>query len=222
MSIDLSYWYIILPPSFHLNIVITTFRRCQVWFLIWYCVLLQEAKRNLFLSLFSYGSTLGTNIYRYLRVVAHHTPPISYAISLEGLHDLVGRRGIEPQHNCQANDSANFLLPICVCPKTVSLRHFEFPHASVHALWRYRTYHCTSDSTTTTISSDADSMKFVTVFLRVNRCVWLHRTRTCNSLALAKRVPYYTISQYKPSLFIKPEATGNGCDDYFWKESCFW
>ena len=29
------------------------------------------------------------------------------------------------------------------------------------------------------------------------------------------RVPNYTISQYKPSLFIKPEATGNGCDDYF-------
>lgn len=27
--------------------------------------------------------------------------------------------------------------------------------------------------------------------------------------------PYYTISQYKPSLFIKPEATGNGYDDYF-------
>nr|DAV01869.1 MAG TPA: hypothetical protein [Caudoviricetes sp.] len=50
------------------------------------------------------------------------------------------------------------------CPKTVSLRHFEFPHASVHAFCVYRTYHCTSDSTTTTISSDADSMKFVTVF----------------------------------------------------------
>lgn len=48
---------------------ITTFRRCQVWFLIWYCVLLQEAKRNLFLSLFTYGSTLGTNICKYLCVV---------------------------------------------------------------------------------------------------------------------------------------------------------
>ena len=105
--------------------------------------------------------------------------------------------------------------------KTVSTQALEFPHASVYALWRYRTCHCTSDSATATISSDADSMKFVTIFLRVNRCVWLRRTRTCNSLAFAKRVPYYTISQYKPSLFIKPEATGNGCDDYFWKESCF-
>ena len=58
-------------------------------------------------------------------------------------------------------------------------------------------------------------------FIRYIIYVWLRRTWTCNSLAFAKRVPYYTISQYKPSLFIKPEATGNGCDDYFWKEPCF-
>ena len=60
----------ILTSFVSLKHCITTFRRCQVWFLIWYCVLLQEAKRNLFLSLFPYGSTLGTNIGKYLCIVA--------------------------------------------------------------------------------------------------------------------------------------------------------
>ena len=68
------YWLIILIHNLtsfvSLKHCITTFRRCQVWFLIWYCVLLQEAKRNLFLSLFPYGSTLGTNIGKYLCIIA--------------------------------------------------------------------------------------------------------------------------------------------------------
>lgn len=99
--------------------------------------------------------------------------------------------------------------------KTVSTQALEFPHASVSTLfWLDRTCRYTSDSATRL------SVPMLTVWnslpiLRVYRCVWLCRTWTCNSLALAKRVPYYTISQYKPSLFIKPAATGNGYDDYF-------
>ena len=52
-------------------------------------------------------------------------------------------------------------------------------------------------------------------FLRVNRYIWLNRTWTCNSLAFAKRVPSYAISQYNIRLYSSNHNIyGNGYEDY--------
>lgn len=60
----------------------------------------------------------------------------------------------------------------------------------------------------TTANPDILSMKFVTY-------IWLNRTWTCNSLARAKRVPSYTISQYNIRLYSSNHNIyGNGYEDY--------
>lgn len=83
---------------------------------------------------------------------------------------MVGRCGTNHNTTVKLTTVQTFFLPICVCAlKPYHSGTLNFP---THPFHTNRTYHCTSDSATTTISSDADSMKFVTVFfLRVNRCV---------------------------------------------------
>lgn len=88
--------------------------------------------------------------------------------------------------------------------KPYQLKHLNFPTYLFHT---NRTYHCTSDSTTTTISSDADSMKFVTYFDFAGLEPVTH--------LLAKRVPNYTISQYNIRLYSSNHNIyGNGYEDY--------
>lgn len=92
--------------------------------------------------------------------------------------------------------------------KPYQLKHLNFPtYLFAHPAFT-EIANCTSGRTTTTTNPDIFSMKFVTY-------IWPNRTWTCNSLALAKRVPSYTISQYNIRLYSSNHNIyGNGYEDY--------
>ena len=98
----------------------------------------------------------------------------------------------------------HYITTFCCCQVVflmiVFYKPYQLKHLNFHTyLFTHHAFteiaNCTSGRTTTTISSDADSMKFVTY-------IWLNRTWTCNSLAFLQSVFPLTPSANIISVFI--------------------